>query len=177
MKKIKSNNKKQEKAPMKVSTKIFLYSLAGIILLTVVVLMAIESRPSKIMIDNDTDINLEYVKAYFVDMYGRVTEEDMLFENIEAGDKSVLPLEKIDLYNREANLEVRFKFEDHDEMFVDAGYFNDAFNGRISIDFMDMVNDDKLLLKIKASIGLLPSPHISCDEEHIVNLELNEIEE
>lgn len=177
MKKTKSNNKKQEKAPMKDSTKIFLYSLAGLVLLLVVILMVIESKSSKIMVQNDSDIKLEYVKAYFVDMEGPISDDVMLFENLESGDKSELPLEKIDLVYRQANLEVRFKFEGHDEMFVDAGYFNEVFSGRINIDFEETDDDGKLLLKIKAKTGVLPSPHIRCDEEHVVNLAEGYIEE
>lgn len=175
MKKIKSKVK-QQKAPMKNSTKFFLYSLAGIILLVTIVLIVIESSSARITVRNKSDIKIEYVKAYFVDMEGKVTEDETLFENIDSGDKFVLPIEKIDLSYREANLEVRFKFEGHDEMFVDSGYFNDIFEGHISVRFED-VDEEKVILKIKASAGVLPSPHIDCNEEHIVNLATGEVEE
>ena len=175
MKKVKTV-KKQEKAPMKDSTKIILYSLAGVALLLVVVLMVLESRSSKIMIKNASKVKLEYVKAYFVDMEGRVSEDEMEFENLDSGDSAELPLEKIDLAHRQANLEVRFKFEGYDEMFEDVGYFNEPFNGRININFEDTDNDN-ILLKVKATVGILPSPHTKCNEEHVVNLAEGYVEE
>ena len=71
-----------------------------------------------------------------------------------------MDLEKMDLSYREANLEIRFKFEGYDELFVDAGYFNDEFKGKITISFTD-TEDEKVILKVKASGGILPSPNIS----------------
>ena len=176
MKKIRPNTKQPQKAKMKDSTRIILYSIAGIALLAIIVLMAIEGTAGRISVKNDSDIKLEYVKAYFVDSEGSVNEDIMLFENLGKGDKSDLLLEKIDLAYHQANLEVRFKFEDYDEMFVDAGYFNEMFDGKIAISF-DNTDDSKVLLKIKASAGILPSPNIICDEEHIVNLEEEYVEE
>ena len=177
VRKIKADNKKKEqKAPMSKNTKISLYVLAGIALLVVVLLIVLEIRDSKITVRNDSDIKLEYVKAYFVDMEGRIFKEEMLFENIDKGDSSELLLDKINLLYREANLEIRFKLEGHDELFVDSGYFNDYFDGRISIDFKN-ADDNKLLLKIKASVGLVPTPNIRCDEEHLINLTEGYVEE
>ncbi|NLO08328.1 MAG: hypothetical protein GX129_00445 [Clostridiales bacterium] len=176
MRKIKTNKKLQKKAPMKDSTKILLYSLAGLVLLFVVILLVIEGMSSKIIIKNNSDVKLEYVKAYFVDIEGPVSDDVKLFENLDRGDNSVLPLEKIDLAYRQANLEVRFKFEGHDELFVDAGYFNEIFSGRINIGFED-IDNERILLKVKASTGVIPSPHIDCDEEYVFNLATGEEEE
>lgn len=177
MKKIKTNNKnQQQKAPMKNSTRIALYSIAGIVLLAIVVLMAIEGKGANIKVSNNTDRKLEYVKAYFVDTQDRVTEDDMLNESLDKGKKLNQKLEKTDLTYRQANLEVRFKFEDSKELFVDAGYFNEIFNGSIKIDFED-IDDDRILLKVKASSGVIASPNISCDEEYVFNLTTGEEEE
>jgi hypothetical protein len=176
MKKIKSNNKQKQKAPMKSGTKITLYSIAGIILLAIIALVAIEGTPGRITVKNTSDVKLEYVHAYFRDSEDTFSEDIMSFDNLEKGDKSELPLERINLLYTQANLEVRFKFEGYDEMFVDAGYFNDIFSGKIYISF-ENTDNDKVLLKIKASAGLLPSPHIICDEEHIINLAEGYIEE
>lgn len=177
MRKINSNNKNtKQKAPMKDSTKIALYAIAGVILLVIIVLMAIEGKAANIKVNNKTDRKLEYVKAYFVDAEDRVTEEDMIFESLDAGKKIKQNIEKIDLTYREANLEVRFKFEDSKELFVDAGYFNEIFSGSITIDFED-IDDDRILLKVKASSGVISSPNISCDEEYTFNLTTGEEEE
>lgn len=174
MKKKKEKNK-QQKAPMNKNTKTLIFALAGLIALAVIILIIVESFSGRIIIKNETDIKLEYVKAYFVDMEGPFTQE-ILFEDLEKGDTAEFELEKIDFSYREANLEVRFKFEDYDEMFVDSGYFNEDFNGKILINFTD-IDEDKVLLKVKASGGILPSPNIICNEEHVVNLEEGYVEE
>lgn len=175
MKKIKSKNKPQ-RAPMKDSTKIFLYSLAGIILLLTIVLVAIENLSTGFTVNNASSTKLEYVRAYFVDTEGPVNEDKFLFENINGGEKNKKPIEKIDLSYRYANLEIRFKLEGQEELFVDAGYFNEVFDGRILVQFEDMDNGN-ILLKVKAKAGVIPSPHIDCDEEHIINLTTGEVEE
>ena len=176
MKKIRQNKKRQQRAHMKSSTKILLYSITGILLLAIIALVTIESMADGIRVTNKSNEKLEYVKAFFVDMEGRVTEDELLFENIESGDKFELPIEKIDLLYRQANLEVRFKFENQDEMFVDAGYFNDIFDGYITISFSNM-DDDNILLKIRAKTGIISSPYIMCDEEHNINMVTGTVEE
>lgn len=176
MKKIKTNQKVQKKAPMSKGTKAILYALGGVLLLAIIILVWIESDSGKITVSNKSGRKIEYVEAYFVDAEGLVSDDVMLFDNLENGGKFVLSLDKIDLVGREANLEINFKFEDNEELFIDAGYFNDHFQGKIKVDFTQ-AEDDKVLLKVKATPGLLPSPQIICDEEHIVNLEEGYVEE
>lgn len=176
MKKVKTNNKMQQKAPMKNSTKAILYGLAGIALLATIIIIIIEGATG-MTVTNKSSKKIEYIEAYYVDMEGPVTGEVMLFEDFESGDKSTISTEKIDLKYREANLEIRFKFEGQDEeLFVDAGYFNDDFDGKIALTFSD-TEDDKVILKVKASAGILPSPLIRCNEEHIINLAEGYVEE
>ena len=49
----------------------------------------------------------------------------LVVENIEADESHSSP-GSVDLLGREANLEVKFKYEGYDEIFTDAGYFNDT---------------------------------------------------
>ncbi|HPU62928.1 MAG TPA: hypothetical protein PK304_02120, partial [Mobilitalea sp.] len=156
------------KAPMNKNTKILIYALAGIFILCMIVLIAIESVPNRITVKNKTDKKLEYVKAYFVDEEGPFTDP-IQFDMIEHDSTYAFGLERQDLTHREANLEIRFKFEGYDELFVDAGYFNDIFNGKITISFTD--EGDNVLLHVKASNGILPNPNIDCNEEYLVNLQ------
>ena len=100
----------------------------------------------------------------------------MLFEGLNKGDSSQIPMKKIDLSYLQANLEVRFKFAGQDELFVDAGYFNEIFKGRIDIEFKE-IDDNKILMKIKAKNGVLPSPNLLCNEEHVINLAEGYVEE
>jgi len=172
----KKSKSKHTKTEMKKSTKAVLYLAAVVAILATIILIIAENTEKRIMVRNSSDIKLEYVKAYFVDSEGPVSDDEMVFENLSKGEKSKLLLDKIDLAYRQANLEIRFKFEGYDELFVDAGYFNDIFKGSISVDFENL-NEGKVLLKVKANIGVLPSPNISCDEEHVVNLAEGYVEE
>lgn len=176
MRKIKSKNKQEQKTPMSKNTRILLIALGGVILLGIIILMIVEASMGKITVKNKSNNKLEYVKAYFVDAEGMVGEETMYFENINKGEKIADELNKINLSYLEANLEVRFKFEGQDELFVDAGYFNDIFDGNVTISFKD-IDEESVLLKVKASSGLVPSPQISCNEEHIINLKEGIVEE
>lgn len=171
----KNTNKKKEKTVMSKNTKVLLLALAGLAFLLVIIFVIIESLSSRVVVNNKSGKKLEYVKAYFVDMEDQFTET-LLIENLEPGDQNEIKINKIDCTYRQANLEVRFKFEDYDEMFVDAGYFNDEFDGKITIKFSD-TEDDKVLLKVKASAGILPTPNIICNEEFVVNLEEGYVEE
>lgn len=176
MKKIKKNNKKEIKAPMSNTSKVVLYALAAVVLLVTIILLLIESGSGKVIVRNESGLKLEYVEAYFVDIEGPVNDDVIFAENLDNGDKYEYSFDNIDLVGRQANYEIRFKFEGHERLFVDAGYFNDEFKGKIELDFIDS-EDDKVLLKIKASAGILPSPHILCDEEHTINLEEGYVEE
>jgi len=167
MKKIKANEK-QKKAPMKESTKILIYALIGIAFLITAVLVIIENTPNRIVVKNNTGKNLEYVRAYFVGEDDQLTDT-VEIKDIKSGDTAEIDLEKINLSYKNAVLEVRFKFEGYDELFTDAGYFNDVFDGKITISFNDSDND--VLLKVKATTGLLSNPNIDCNEEYKVNLD------
>lgn len=139
------------------------------VLLLVVVLMFIESGNKQYMIENKTNLKLEYVKAYFVYSEGKVNDGIELTD-LSAHVSKKLPMEPIDLLGLGANLEVRFKFENYDELFVDAGIFDDSFQGKVSIVFEETEDPGVLDLKVKANNGLMPSTLINCDEEYIVNL-------
>lgn len=148
---------------------------AAVVLIIIVVLLLVESTDEKIVVNNRTDLKLEYVKAYFVgpeDVYN----DGINVTDLGAGEKEVIPQEPINLLNAEANLEVRFKFEGSEEMFVDAGYYNDNFAGKITIDFSKN-KEGKVILKVKAKPGVLNSPNIIADDRFTVNLETGEIED
>lgn len=169
------SKKGQQKASMNKSTKTLLLALAGVAFLVLVIIIIFENLSPRITVKNISGKKLEYVKAYFVDAEDTFSDTYLL-ENIDINGKGQVELDKVDCSYREANLEVRFKFEGQDEMFVDAGYFNDVFKGNISVSF-DEASDNKILLKVKASGGILPSPNIICDEEFIINLEEGYVEE
>lgn len=168
-------NDKHQKAPMNKNTKNLVYALAGSVFLVMAILIIIENTPNKLIVKNKTGKNLEYVKAYFVDDEGQLTKA-IEIKDLKIGETAEFDLEKLYLTNLEAVFEIRFKFEGYDELFTDTGYFNDVFDGKITISFTDTDND-KVLLNVKATTGILTNPNIICDEEYTVNLEEGYVEE
>lgn len=164
MKKIKSENTHHKKIPMDNGKQVILFGGIGVIVLIILAIIIIENQGARIKINNETGMKLEYVKTYFVATEGAL-QDPILFENIESGDKLSTPIEKMYLYGKEANLEIRFKFADYeDEYLIDSGYFNDIFKGKVNISFTK-AEDGIVKLKVKASNGILPSKRIICDEE------------
>ena len=142
--------------------------IGSALFIIIVILMLIESGEGMTEIKNDTDLKLEYVKAYFVNAE-EAMDEDITFDAINAGASDKKTTGNHNLYGQNANLEVRFKFEGHEELFVDAGIFNDDFSGNITIDF-EQLNQEDIQLNIKAKSGLFNSSLIDCNEEYTVKL-------
>ncbi|NLP34353.1 MAG: hypothetical protein GX359_04060 [Clostridiales bacterium] len=167
MKKVQNDSKKNMIDPQQ--KRIIIGAVAGIAILLMVVLMFIENAQGKIVISNHTNTNLEYVKVYFVGAEGPL-HEGYDVQDLEVGKSQRYPVGENKLLGAEANLEVRFKFEGAEEVFVDAGYFNDTFAGNISVDFSSTEDADIARLHVKASNGLLKSNLIDCDDEFFINI-------
>lgn len=165
--KIKKHNKNKNDG----KNKILIGGIAIVALLIIsTILIVIESSGGKITIKNNSNLKLEYVKAYYVYEEGIVEDGDVIYvENLEPNNIANDQINEINLTGLQANLEVRFKFEGHDELFVDAGYFNSKFTGNININY-NQIDDETIAFKVKASNSLLPSEAIDCNEEYIINL-------
>lgn len=170
MRRIKSQKKKQEEVKFfDKKSNIIKTAVVGLALLIIIfILMLLESGEGKTTVKNDTDLKLEYVKAYFVDAEGAL-DEGLSFSSIDAGSTVSNITGNHYLYGQGANLEVRFKFEGHEELFVDAGIFNDNFSEDIKIAFKQL-NQDDIKLTVKAKSGIFTSNLINCDEEYTVKL-------
>lgn len=178
MRKIRVKAKKMEKSEEFFDSKKQLYRagiVVAVILIIIGIFIYIENTDNKIVVNNNTDLKLEYVKAFFVGPE-EAYNEGINITDLAVGEKQVLPQEPINLFYAEANLEVRFKFEGHDELFVDAGYFDDNFSGKITINF-ETDKDGRISLKVKAKPGIFNNPRIICDEHFIVNLEEGYVED
>lgn len=169
MRKIKKNIKKTENVTVSQRRPIIIISIAVVALLIMVILMIVESGEGKLKIVNNTDSNIEYVQAYFVGSEGKIGDS-FNFDNLGAGQSEVVATGEHRLYGQEANLEVRFKYEGSDEVFVDAGYFNETFDGNIAIDFSNTNEDNIVNLHIKANNGLLKSNQVFCDDEFKIDI-------
>lgn len=165
-----------KKEPMTLKNKILLFSAIGVVAVVMVVLMIIESISGRIKVTNHSDLKLEELKAYFVDAEGML-DTPYEYTNVEPDSSQKQETKEINLLGREANLEIRFKFEGYEHKYlVDAGIFNEKFDGNVNISF-DQVEDGTILMKVKATNGLLSSRMITCDEEYEVYYKEGELSE
>ena len=149
--------------------------IVAVFLIIAGIIFYIELSDNKIVIKNNTDIKLDYVKAYYIGP--DIQYNDGIHETDIAAGKSIsIDQEPIYLLGAEANLEIRFKFENHEELFVDAGIFNDNFEGKVSISFTS-ADDGKIKLNVKAKSGVVNSSGINCDDTFTINLSENLIED
>lgn len=176
MKKIKAQEKlKQEKKPMNNKTKILLYVLGGIIGIAFIVMILVENSGSRIRVTNNSELKLESLTAFFQDGEGEMYNKS-IFEEIKEGKSVKKDLDKMEFLYNPATLRVSFMFEGQEsEFFVDAGYFIGQFKGKVNVEFSD-TEDGNILLKVKASAGIIPSINIRCDEEYIFDLQEGELE-
>jgi len=154
--------------------KIFAVIIAILVVISGVIFY-IEDNDSKIVIKNNTDLKLEYVKACYIGPDIQFNE-GINETDIAAGKNLSIAQDQINLLGAEANLEIRFKFENHEELFVDAGIFNDTFNGKVTIAFNE-TKDNKVRLNVKAKAGVINSSGINCDDTFTINLDENLIED
>lgn len=142
---------------------------SAVVLLLVFILMLTENKESQLTIKNKTDLNLEYVKAYYVYSEGKVND-GIEAKEIKPEDTLKFALDPMNFLYAESNLEVVFKFENYDELFVDAGYFHDNFTGSIAITFNKTDDPEVVKLKVKGNNGIISSSNIKCNENYTVNL-------
>ena len=169
----------QKKGFLDTKEKVIAACITGaVILLVVFVLMLLENNKGKLIINNNTDYNLDYVNSYFVMSYEDATEISLKdIDGINANKKSITKFGEVDLRYTESNLEIVFQFENHEELFVDSGIFNDILKGNVNITFDQTKDPDIIKMKVKAKNGILPSKTIICNDEYMINLKDNEIME
>ncbi len=179
MRRIRAKAKQEEKVAVHFLDSKKKILIAGIIVAVLLIISGViiymENNDNKIVVKNGTDLKLESLVAYY-----RGPEEPLnegiTVTNLEAGKSISFPTDEIDLFNQEANLEIRFNFENHEPMLVDAGIFNDVFNGKVSINFVP-TSDGKVEIRVKAKSGVITSSRINCDEVYTINLNEDLIED
>lgn len=169
MKNEKKNVEKKAAAFDPQKKRIIVGGIIAAAVLLMVVLMFIENSQGKIVISNNTGTKIEYVQVYFVGAEGPL-HEGFRVDDLEVGKAQRFPIGENKLLGAEANLEVRFKFEGSEEVFVDSGYFNDTFHGNITVDFTPSEETDIVNLHVKAANGLLKSNLIDCNDEFKINI-------
>lgn len=150
--------------------------IAAVVIILVAVFMIIESGYGNWIIKNKTDLNLEYVKTSFINAEGNV-EDGIDSGKVNAQSTYKSELDQADLKYTESNMEVRFKFENSEEMFTDVGYFVDNFDGNVTISFEKTDDPNLITLKIKAKNGIFQTKTVDCDAELTINLSEGKIYE
>lgn len=169
-----SKNKEQSKSVISnffnSKTKLITASVIGAaILLVIIILMIQEGRYGKFVIKNNTDLDIEYINACFVnDEY--ILTDNIQTQKISAKSKVTYELTPVDLEGTQSNLELAFKLAGHDEMFTDVGFFNQRFTGNIKVSFNKTSDPNIITIKIKAANGLFQSRNVYCDEEYEIDL-------
>lgn len=163
-------SKVEKKKILDTRGKVFAAVAASVVVFVlIVVLMYMETGYGKVIIKNNSDLNLEYAKTSFVYTEGELAA-GLEAKDIKAHKTFSAELEPIDLLGYNANYEIHFKFENHEEFLVDAGIFNDKFEGNIKVEFKKTSDPNLIKMKVKASNGILPSKAINCNEEYTINL-------
>ncbi|MDE6874760.1 MAG: hypothetical protein K2P87_09935 [Lachnospiraceae bacterium] len=140
---------------------------AVVIVLIVIALLVESANTKRIVIENDTDKDIESVRLYFEN-----SDEDYFFMSEDLVNTPVAAGEKYTgSFQPQTNiaapgyfLMIRVKFAGEEEIETYAGYFTRIFTGKISLDFTQ--KDDNVLMGIKAGDGLFNSTkYTDCDEE------------
>lgn len=152
-------------------TNVAFVGIAAIIILVLsAVFMFVESGYDKYQIDNNTDLKLDYVTSQFVYEQGSLTEE-VKTENIEANNSYTEAAKVINLTGYEANLEIRFKFENGEELLTDSGIFNGKFSGNVRIKFDKTDDPNVVKMTVKAKNGIFGNTkQIECDETYTIDV-------
>lgn len=142
-----------------------------IVLILIIVMMLVEQNDGKFTIKNNTDLKLEYVNTYFSALGEDNTTEFMTFEAIEANkSKSNVIADSINFLNTEAEIIIKFKYENYEETTINAGSFNNTFSGSIKVNFNSTEDSDMIQVDVVVKNGLIPDSQVDCDEQYDVRL-------
>ncbi len=179
MRRIRAKGKQEEKVAVHFLDSKKKILVAGVIIAVLLIISGViiymENNDSKFIVKNGTDLKLESLVAYYRGPEDPIND-GISVTDLKAGESISFPTEEIDLFDQEANLEIRFNFENHEAMLVDAGIFNDVFNGKVTINFVP-VSDNKVEIRVKAKSGVITSSRINCDEVYTINLSEDYIED
>lgn len=142
-----------------------------IVLIIIIIMMLVERNDGKLTINNNTDLKLESVNSYFSVSSKDITTDAMTFDAIEANKSdSKIITEPLYFLNQEAEIIIKFKYENYDEITVNAGYFNNTFSGGIKVSFNPTEDADMIKVKVVVKNGLLADNQVDCNEEYDVRL-------
>lgn len=139
--------------------------IAAVLIVVMIVIMLFENKKGSYKITNNSSYRLESITTCFVyddDINGSQSTEVVDFGSLDRKKSISKPHDTIELYNLGATLEIRFKFEGMEELFVNAGYFYDNLHGDVKITFED--DGENIILKAKAKNGILKTASIDCDD-------------
>lgn len=144
--------------------------LAAAVILVIVLILAENIGSRKVVVSNETDLNLEYVQVYFTNETTESATEDIFYNAVNAGDSQRASYESLDLRNTSSEIIVAFKFEGYDEILIYDGEVNTVINGKINLKFYK--KDGDYLAYFKAGAGLFGSTDATgIDTEFLIDLD------
>jgi hypothetical protein len=142
-----------------------------IVLILIIVMMLVEKNDGKFTVKNNTDLKLEYVNSYFSGSGEDNSTDFKAFDTIEANkSKSIAITDPLYFLNTEAEIIIKFKYENYEETTINAGYFNNTFSGGIKLSFNPTDDADLIKVKVVVKNGLLADSQVDCNEEYDVRL-------
>ena len=127
--------------------------IAGFFLIAFLLMVFESVEKNRLVIENNTSKNLEYVKLNF-ESYDTDYVDKVFFESSLDANKTIKEKTSTkDLYGTEARLIVTFKFEGEEEKSIDNGWFNFNYSGKTMIEFNE-VSDDVITLDVNIKEGL-----------------------
>ena len=140
-------------------------SIIAAFFLIAFLIIGIESAgKNRLIIENNTSKNLEYVKLNFASYDTDYADEVFFEDSLKAQETLKVKTSTKKLHGTEARLFVTFKFEGEEEKSIDNGSFNYNFSGKTMIEFNE-ASEDVITMDVSIKEGIFGNnKHNECDE-------------
>jgi hypothetical protein len=99
-----------------------------------------------------------------------IVDKGLQTGSISANHTLTSAMEPVNLAFTKSNLEIRFQFENYNQMLADYGFFNENFNGNITITFNKTKDPNIITIKVKAGNGIFQTKSLNCNVKYDINL-------
>lgn len=137
--------------------------IAGFLLIAFLLIGIESAGKNRLVIENNTSKNLEYVKLNYASYDTDYADEVFYESSISAKETVKEKTATKKLFGTEARLFVTFKFEGEEEKSIDNGMFNSNFSGKTMIEFNETSND-VVTMDVSIKEGLFGNGNNECDE-------------
>lgn len=143
---------------------------AAVVVLIIVLVVIEQCGKGKIIIKNNTDIDIEDISISFFDEVSEMTVDWLFEDSIASGEKVKVPYDGYyDFSGMECTCDAAVKFAGYDTIYVYDGDFTGVFKGDFYFSF-DIV-DGEYVMTMKGYEGLFKSTKGSdLDDNYILDL-------